>query len=856
MREKGLTMLKGIGGLKPAQIGVLFAVLVLGIGGAYGVYQFMASSEDNVLGDDQQLYAVTIGDLVNDVSVNGSLTFPNKESLSFGTQGTVGEVLVEEGEEVAEGQPLAVLDRESVATLGKAVAQAEVGLRDAQEALASARSPFTALDVAQAEANVANADVAYQVALDDSEALLEPSDQALAQAESRIAVAKTSLVDAEETLADLLGVTAQETAQAESRVATASVSLAEAEEALAKLLEPTAHEIAQSQARLTDAKLAVQKASDALEALKSGPTEDELAQARSQVDSAIVSLTIAEVDLKITAEEWDQKLEDARDALDTSSEGYRDVFERWLGIDVTDDELAQDPGMLLESWGADLASLLAPGSRFYDLVLWVATQGVPTDDPATRWSEPVVYAWVNFYPAPIAITCEDGAVPLVGACIRKEMDEAWDSQQAAIDFLDSLQVQSVKPIANASGADARAEESLADAEQELADLLEPADPLEIEAKERSLELARTSLQEAEEDLASLLQGPDEVDIEAREQQVALAQANLDEAAQELAELIAGPDPVTVESSQKQLALARVNVDAAEQELAELIAGPDPVTVESSQKQLALTAAKLAQAKEDLQEVRAGADTVLVALREADLAAAEAALESARQGLENATISAPWNAVVSTVSVEAGQQVNRNAPVVDIVDQTVVEVAGVVDEIDVLFVREGAVASVTMDALPGQVLGGVVSEIAAAAQSQQGVVSYPISIRLETPPGLAIPEGLSAVASVVIREDLGVLLVPLDAVYGSFEQPAVRVMNNGVVEERAVSLGNSDDFWIVVEDGIVEGDRVILQSQQASTAGAGFAALRGQFGGFGGGPGGGIGGGGFRRGGGGGQGGGR
>ena len=182
----------------------------------------------------------------------------------------------------------------------------------------------------------------------------------------------------------------------------------------------------------------------------------------------------------------------------------------------------------------------------------------------------------------------------------------------------------------------------------------------------------------------------------------------------------------------------------------------------------------------------------------------------------------------------GQPVNANTAAIEVLDQTVVEINGVVDEIDVLFVREGASASVTMDALPGQVLSGVVSEIAAAADNQQGVVSYPISIRVEDPPGLSLPEGLSAVASVVIREDRGVLLVPLDALYGSFEQPIVRIMNNGLVEERPVSLGNSDDFWIVVEAGIAEGDMVIMQSQRASTAGSGFAALRGQFSSFGGG----------------------
>ena len=58
-----------------------------------------------------------LGDLVNQVSTNGSIVFPNTEILTFGTQGAVGEVLVEEGQQVEEGQILADLDRSTVASL-------------------------------------------------------------------------------------------------------------------------------------------------------------------------------------------------------------------------------------------------------------------------------------------------------------------------------------------------------------------------------------------------------------------------------------------------------------------------------------------------------------------------------------------------------------------------------------------------------------------------------------------------------------------------------------------------------------------------------------------------------------------
>jgi HlyD family secretion protein len=217
------------------------------------------------------------------------------------------------------------------------------------------------------------------------------------------------------------------------------------------------------------------------------------------------------------------------------------------------------------------------------------------------------------------------------------------------------------------------------------------------------------------------------------------------------------------------------------------------------------------------------------LREADVAKALASMDSAVHELEGATILAPWSGIISAVGVEAGQQVNPNVRAFEVVDPTVIRVDGIVDEIDILFIRAGARTWVTMDALPGQTLSGTVSEIAVEPTTQQGVVSYPIGIELETPPGLDLPEGLSAVATVVIREELDVLLVPIDALYGTFEEPIVRVMKDGRIKERSIVVGNNDDYWAVVEDGVAEAELIVMETERATTGG-GFGAFRGLFGG--------------------------
>ena len=255
-------------------------------------------------------------------------------------------------------------------------------------------------------------------------------------------------------------------------------------------------------------------------------------------------------------------------------------------------------------------------------------------------------------------------------------------------------------------------------------------------------------------------------------------------------------------------------------------------MESGEKQVDLALAALERAQEDLAVLALGADSLEVALREAEVSAARLALDEALEMLEGVVLTASINGVVSLVNVVEGQAVGPNAVAFEVVDPSVVEVDALVDEIDVLFVQVGSQAEVAMDALPGQVLRGTVSSIALTPRTQQGVVSYPISIRIDIPEGFQLVEGLTAVANVVLREDRDVLLVPLQALQGTFDQPVVRVSRDGGIVEEPVVLGNSDDFWVAVLQGLQPGDRVVMQTSEASTTQFGIRPGGGGF--FGGG----------------------
>ncbi len=935
-------MMDALRTLKMWQLATLVIVLVAMGGGTFGGYILLRDGDGGALEEDQSIIPVQRGDLVNDVSISGTLIYPDREALTFGTQGSVGRVLIEEGQQVRQGQPLVVLDDETVANLEKAVAQARIGLRDAEEALADVVSAATDLDLAQAQAAVADARVSHSVALGALAGVVDSYTRSLAQAEVAAAGARVALRDAEEAHESILEPPlAKDVARLESAVTDARIALRDAEEALESILEPplaedvarletavtdarialdesrisldellvpTGEILARAEASVSDAEIAFRGASEALEELRnpterkiadaaaavtdarqaldgaierlgtlnSGPDADVLAAARSDVTSAAGSLAEAGIDLQLTTRTWDDRLEAATEVFDDALVGYRQVFLKWLGVDLTTEEAASDPATLLTGWNVDLHELFDPGTRFMELAQ-LFTSGAAVDDPLTRWDETTVITWANFFPGAIRASCEDETLPDEQVCVRGEIDAAWDTLIVAGDALETAKLEADKAVGRAVAVVANAEESVTSAEDRLADLLAVADTLDVASAEGDVLLARLVLESAEEDatllsqdpdpidvaalrarlalasadlgsartdLAALVSGPDEVDVKGRTNLVALAEARLDSAAVDLVQLLEGADEVDIESRKTQVALARADLVTAESDLAEITTGVDPLELAAAESRLDVTLALLDSAVADLAELLVGPDALDVSLREADVSSATASLEAAVQRLEDAVIVAPWDGLVSLLNVEEGDQVNGATTILEVVDPTVVEVDGIVDEIDVLFVQPGARASITMDAIPGEALSGQVSEVATESINQQGVVSYPLRIRVQTPQGVLLPEGLSAVAQVIIREERGVLLLPVQALRGSFEEPLVLVSQEGRIEERAVVLGNSDGFWVVIESGLAEAEPVVMETQEASTQ-QGFAAIRGLIGG-------GFAGGSFQRGGGGGQ----
>jgi multidrug efflux pump subunit AcrA (membrane-fusion protein) len=297
---------------------VMLIVLALCVVGTLSISCGPESDTTAVTGE--QLVAVQRGDLIIDITAVGNLAFSYQEELTFEVGGTVGEVLVEDGDSVEEEQVLAKLDDTSIISLQETVSQAEINLeqarinlRDAEENLEEAQHP-SELDVAQAEASVANAKVALEAAQEALEEAENPYDESdITQAELAVINAEIALDKAEDDFKRawdryVSNRTVPEWRwdyeQKQKELAIAEFDLAEAEDDLADMKDGAdTLEVEQKQKQLAVAQANLKEAEDDLAEIQAwiegdvGSREVELKQLEVATTQAALEVDIAQAAL-------------------------------------------------------------------------------------------------------------------------------------------------------------------------------------------------------------------------------------------------------------------------------------------------------------------------------------------------------------------------------------------------------------------------------------------------------------------------------------------------------------------------------------------------------------------------------
>jgi HlyD family secretion protein len=343
------------------------------------------------------------------------------------------------------------------------------------------------------------------------------------------------------------------------------------------------------------------------------------------------------------------------------------------------------------------------------------------------------------------------------------------------------------------------------------------------------------------------------------------------------------------SALAESAAAEAGLRAMDENLRTAAASVDRARAEMERARLDFErAAKLYEdklvAKQEFETKKSQYDALAAALREAEaryaqmkaqreqtaaqLAAAQrrvaqmrATLDRVADVLNKHNAISPIDGIVTNLPVRVGETVvpgvqnSAASLIMTIADMSVITAEVKVDETDIVNVKLGQVADVTIDAMPNRVFKGKVIEIGntailrssglAASQSaisSQEAKDFKVVIALDNPPDEARP-GLSCTAKIITATRQKALSIPIQALTvrqrgdledekrtGNVQASAnadpdrqrklkeelqgVFVVRNGIAEFHEVKTGITGATDIEVLEGVKEGDEIITGSYKA------------------------------------------
>jgi RND family efflux transporter MFP subunit len=193
---------------------------------------------------------------------------------------------------------------------------------------------------------------------------------------------------------------------------------------------------------------------------------------------------------------------------------------------------------------------------------------------------------------------------------------------------------------------------------------------------------------------------------------------------------------------------------------------------------------------------------------------EARLEFLEARLERTVIRAPISGVFDERYVDAGEMVAPGTRVARVVEVDRVKVTGGVPERFAAAVQPGDTAQISFEVLPEEVFLGQIGFVGSTVDERNR--TFQIEIVIDNPGRLMKPQ---MVANVLVAQSRlqNVVVVPQSAVMRTEDGYEVYVVGEQdgaeVAVTRAVRLGPTYANQAVVEEGLAEGDRLIVRGQQ-------------------------------------------
>lgn len=197
-----------------------------------------------------------------------------------------------------------------------------------------------------------------------------------------------------------------------------------------------------------------------------------------------------------------------------------------------------------------------------------------------------------------------------------------------------------------------------------------------------------------------------------------------------------------------------------------------------------------------------------AIAQANIDSARGALDIAQKSLADTVLRAPIAGLISHRSVQPGEKVSADNLLLEIVDLRQMEMAASVPAPDIAQIKLGQPVSIRVDGISQAIAGSVVRINPTTEAGSRSILAY---IQIDNPNG-ALRGGMFAQAELTLSQKSGVLSVPQSAIRQVDGRTLVYAIENGILLEKAVTLGleGNDDNGAAVEiaAGLTAGAQVV------------------------------------------------
>ena len=293
-------------------------------------------------------------------------------------------------------------------------------------------------------------------------------------------------------------------------------------------------------------------------------------------------------------------------------------------------------------------------------------------------------------------------------------------------------------------------------------------------------------------------------------QLRLAEANLRGTKTELSQLLLSRDMVVSQAS-STLNQTRAKLDNAAANLDRANSLYTKGMISKQEMDSAKSTFDVAQA--DYESARA--NELQGKMKDEEIKTARARVEQMESNLQLAGvqlgrtyITAPYSGIITELFVEEGELLSLSTPVLEMADESTMEVDAVIDEVDVGKLRIGQDVKLTFDAFKEKQSLGKILEISpyiTTTKEQNRTVNIKVGI---TTGQDGILVGMSTDVEVITGRAKDVLYLPTNAIIEKADGQFVFVAEKGVAREKRIKTGLSNWDTSEVIEGLREGDEVI------------------------------------------------